>query len=37
MAMPERSGVFVLQESESLVPMEPAQFATEGDFQVLLS
>jgi hypothetical protein len=33
----ERSGVFLLQGPNSLVPMEPAQFVTENDFQRLLS
>ena len=35
--MAERSGVFLLQGGDSLLPMEPAQFATEDDFQRLLS
>jgi hypothetical protein len=35
--MAERSGVFVLQPDDSLIPMEPAQFATEDDFQRLLA
>ena len=35
--MAERSGVFLLQGTDSLVPMEPAQFATENDFQLLLA
>jgi hypothetical protein len=35
--MAERSGVFLLQGGDSLLPMEPAQFATEDDFQLLLS
>jgi hypothetical protein len=35
--MPEHSGVFLLQGDDSLVPMEPAQFATEDYFQRLLS
>lgn len=35
--MAERSGVFMLQGTDSLVPMEPAEFATENDFQRLLS
>lgn len=32
-----QSGVFVLQADEALVPMQPAHFATELDFQRLLS
>lgn len=35
--MAERSGVFLLQGEGSLVAMEPGQFATEDDFQSLLS
>jgi hypothetical protein len=35
--MAERSGVFLLQGGDSLLPMEPTQFATEDDFQLLLS
>jgi hypothetical protein len=35
--MADRSGVFLLQGGDSLVPMEPAAFATEDDFQRLLS
>lgn len=35
--MAGQSGVFVLQNDNSLVSMEPAQFATEDDFQHLLS
>lgn len=35
--MAEGSGVFLLQGEHSLVPMEPGQFATEDDFQRLLS
>jgi hypothetical protein len=35
--MAERSGVFLLQGEHSLVPMQPGQFATEDDFQRLLS
>jgi hypothetical protein len=35
--MPEHSGVFLLQDADTLVPMEPAQFANEADFQRLLS
>jgi hypothetical protein len=35
--MAEHSGVFVLQGEDSLLPMEPASFATEDDFQRLLS
>lgn len=35
--MAERSGVFLLQSDETIVAMEPAQFATEDDFQRLLS
>src|SRR5260370_21002762 len=35
--MAEHSGVFLLQGQDSLVPMEPAQFATENDFQLLLA
>lgn len=35
--MPENSGVFLLQGEDSLLPMEPAHFATEDDFQRLLS
>jgi hypothetical protein len=35
--MAERSGVFLLQGSNSLVAMEPGQFASEDDFQRLLS
>ena len=35
--MTERSGVFLLQNNDSLVGMEPAQFAAEDDFQRLLS
>jgi hypothetical protein len=33
----EHSGVFLLQGEDSLVPMEPASFAKEDDFQRLLS
>jgi hypothetical protein len=33
----EQSGVFVLQGTDSLLAMEPAQFAKEDDFQHLLS
>ena len=33
----ENSGVFLLQGEDSLVPMEPASFAKEDDFQRLLS
>jgi hypothetical protein len=32
-----QSGVFVLQNDNSLISMQPAQFATEEDFQRLLS
>jgi hypothetical protein len=35
--MTERSGVFLLQGEDALVPMNPSQFATEDDFQRLLS
>ena len=35
--MVERSGVFLLQSKNSLVAMEPAQFAKEDDFQRLLA
>ncbi|MCK1656738.1 hypothetical protein [Bradyrhizobium sp. 151] len=35
--MTQSSGVFLLQGEHSLVPMEPGQFATEDDFQRLLS
>lgn len=35
--MVDRSGVFVLQSDDSLVSMPPARFATEDDFQRLLS
>jgi hypothetical protein len=35
--MAERSGVFLLQSADSLLAMEPAQFAKEDDFQRLLS
>jgi hypothetical protein len=35
--MAEGSGVFLLQGADSLVAMEPAQFAREDDFQRLLS
>jgi hypothetical protein len=35
--MAEHSGVFLLQGADKLMPMEPAQFATEDDFQRLLS
>lgn len=35
--MTQSSGVFLLQGENSLVPMEPGQFATEDDFQRLLS
>ena len=35
--MVEQSGVFVLQSDNSLISMEPAQFATEDDFQHLLA
>jgi hypothetical protein len=35
--MAERSGVFLLQGEGSLVAMEPGQFASEDDFQRLLS
>ncbi|MDB5603510.1 MAG: hypothetical protein JWP25_410 [Bradyrhizobium sp.] len=35
--MAERSGVFLLQREDSLVAMEPGQFASEDDFQRLLS
>jgi hypothetical protein len=35
--MTERSGVFLLQGPDSLVAMEPAEFAKEDDFQRLLS
>jgi hypothetical protein len=35
--MTERSGVFLLQGEDSLVAMEPGEFATEDDFQKLLS
>src|SRR5271167_2271925 len=35
--MVERSGVFLLQNENSLVAMEPAQFAKEDDFQRLLA
>lgn len=35
--MAERSGVFLLQGEDSLVAMEPGQFASEDDFQRLLS
>jgi hypothetical protein len=33
----ERSGVFLFQSADSLVPMEPTQFAKEEDFQSLLA
>jgi hypothetical protein len=33
----EHSGVFLLQGGDSLIPMEPASFAKEDDFQRLLS
>src|SRR5689334_13735706 len=36
-AMAERSGVFLLQGVDSLLAMEPAQFAKEEDFQRLVS
>jgi phosphoglycolate phosphatase-like HAD superfamily hydrolase len=36
-AVTSQSGVFVLQGDEALVPMKPAQFAAELDFQRLLS
>jgi hypothetical protein len=35
--MAEHSGVFLLQGADSLIAMEPAQFAKEDDFQHLLS
>jgi hypothetical protein len=35
--MPEHSGVFLLQGGDTLLPLEPAQFATEAEFQHLLS
>jgi hypothetical protein len=35
--MPQHSGVFLLQDENTLVPMEAASFATEDDFQRLLS
>src|SRR3984893_9742798 len=35
--MTERSGVFVLQNDNSLISMEPTQFAKEDDFQQLLA
>lgn len=35
--MAERSGVFLLQGGDSLLAMEPAQFANETDFQRLVS
>jgi hypothetical protein len=35
--MAERSGVFLLQSADSLLAMEPAQFAKEDDFQRLVS
>src|SRR5665213_222084 len=35
--MAERSGVFLLQGGDSLVAMEPGQFASEDYFQRLLS
>jgi hypothetical protein len=35
--MTEHSGAFLLQGAGSLVAMEPAQFATENDFQILLA
>jgi hypothetical protein len=35
--MAERSGVFLLESADSLVAMEPAEFAREDDFQHLLS
>ncbi|MGY4255292.1 hypothetical protein ACVI1L_002360 [Bradyrhizobium sp. USDA 4516] len=35
--MTQSSGVFLLQGEHSLVPMEPGQFASEDDFQRLLS
>jgi hypothetical protein len=35
--MAEQSGVFLLQGADSLVAMEPAEFAKEADFQLLLS
>lgn len=35
--MPAQSGVFVLKADEALVPMQPAHFAAELDFQKLLS
>jgi len=35
--MSTQAGVFVLQGDQSLVPMQPAQFASENDFQDLLA
>ena len=35
--MTERSGVFLVQGDDSLVAMEPGEFTSEDDFQVLLS
>ncbi|MET7247320.1 hypothetical protein ABZT49_28615 [Methylobacterium sp. EM32] len=35
--MTRRAGVFVLQGNDTLVPMQPEQFAAEVDFQALLS
>ena len=35
--MSAQSGVFVLRSGSSLVSMQPAEFATEDDFQVLLA
>ena len=35
--MSTQAGVFVLQGDQSIVPMQPAQFAAEADFQDLLA
>ena len=35
--MAEPSAVFLLQDADTLVPLEAAQFATEAEFQRLLS
>lgn len=35
--MPSQPGVFVLQNDETLIPMQPAEFAAELDFQALLT
>jgi hypothetical protein len=37
MKAPTTSGVFVLKDEDTLVPMAPAQFASEDDFQSLLA